>query len=205
MRLAVFGGSRGIGARLLPQAVEREWGVKALARSSTSIPEIPGVQVVQGDVLDPGAVFRTVDGCDAVIVTLGKTKGNPPEVCSKGTAIIVPVMEKLGVRRLIVVTSMGVGESADQVPFFFKLVAKTVLRKQMQDKERQEEIVRQSGLDWTIVRPGGLTDEAASGSYRVGVDPEIRASRISREDVARVLLDQVESREWVHQAPCVTR
>lgn len=204
MRIAVFGGSRGIGAQLLPMAVDREWGCKVLARSATSIPEIPGVQVVEGNVLDPGAVFRTLDGCDAAVIALGKSKNNPVEVCSEGTRIVIEVMKKLGVQRVVAVTSMGVGESADQVPFMFKVIMKTLLKGVMRDKERQEQLLRDSGLEWVIVRPGGLTDTPPTDSYRAGTDTEAVASKISRADVASFMLDQLAADTYLHQCPYIT-
>ncbi|MFW6388065.1 MAG: NAD(P)-dependent oxidoreductase [bacterium] len=204
MRIAVFGGSRGIGAKLLPMAVDREWGCKVLARSAPSIPEIPGVQVIEGNVLDPGAVFRTLDGCDAAVITLGKSRNNPVEVCSEGTRIVTEVMKKLGVRRVVAVTSMGVGDSADQVPFIFKVVMKTVLKKVMLDKERQEQFLRDSGLEWVIVRPGGLTDAPATGNYKAGTDTGTVASKISREDVASFMLDQLAFDTYLHRCPYIT-
>jgi uncharacterized protein YbjT (DUF2867 family) len=90
------------------------------------------------------------------------------------------------------------------VPLAFKLLAQTVLRASMQDKERQEEAVRASGLDWTIVRPGGLTDEPATGVYTVSTGRDVVAGRIARADVADFVLQQLGSVEYVGQAPAVT-
>lgn len=204
MRVAVFGGSRGVGAQVLPQAVDRMWGVKVLSRSASAIPETPGVQVEEGDVLDPGAVFRTLDGCDAAVIALGKAKGTSDTVRSEGTAIITQVMEKLSVPRVVAVSAMGVGDSADQVPFLFKLLAKSVLRKAMYDHEAQEQILRGSNLDWVVVRPAGLTDKPFSGYYQCGVDRSAIAGRVSRADVASFVLDQISDDRFLRQAPYIT-
>ncbi len=204
MRIAVFGGSRGVGKELLPQAVDREWGVKVLARQATTIPEIPGVQVEEGNVLDPGAVFRTLNGCDAAVITLGKTKGNPDYVCSEGTRIILEVMKKFSIMRVVAVTAMGLGNTAEQVPLIFKLAMKTVLKKQMADKALQEQLLFDSDREWVVVRPGGLTDGDATGAYQAGTGSDTVASRVSRADVASFVLDQVQDNTWLRSTPWIT-
>jgi putative NADH-flavin reductase len=110
-------------------------------------------------------------------------------------------MKNHGVSRLLVVTSLGVGDSRDQVPFFFKMLMKTVLKSTIADKEIQEEYVRTSGLDWTIVRPGGLTDGSLSGgNYRVSTGKELVAGQVSRADVAEFLLQQLANPTYRQQA-----
>ncbi|TVQ23977.1 MAG: NAD(P)-dependent oxidoreductase [Spirochaetaceae bacterium] len=204
MRIALFGGTRGVGRQVLERAVEQGFGVKALARSPQSIPETAGVEVVEGNVLDAGAVFRTVTGCDLVVITLGNTKGNPGTVVSSGTDIILQVMRKLGLSRVIAVSSLGVGDSKDCVPSFFKLLMKTVLKKTMSDKERQEELLRASAADWTIIRPGGLFDGERSGTARTGTGLDVVASKVSRADVAELVLQEVENPVYLKQTVWIT-
>jgi uncharacterized protein YbjT (DUF2867 family) len=80
----------------------------------------------------------------------------------------------------------------------------TVLRKPMEDKERQEALVKASDLDWTIVRPGGLTDSPATGNYKSGLDPEIGAGQVSRADVAAFVLKQLTDLTYLHKAPAIS-
>ena len=170
MNIAVFGATGGTGRNFLQQALPAGHRVTTLVRDPTRL-SITHEQLtaIQGDVLDPEKVAKTLAGAEAVVVTLGNTPNNPELVCSMGTQNIVQGMQtEGGAQRLIVVTSLGVGDSADQVPFFFKMLMKTALRGAMADKEKQEAIVRESGLEWIIVRPGGLTDDPATGKYRVG-------------------------------------
>lgn len=205
MKLVIFGATGGTGLEVVKQALAAGHAVTALARSPDKLSlGNPALTVVQGDVLDPSAVERVVAGVDAVICSLGNTANNPDFVVSSGTQVIVDAMQKLAVRRLIVVSSIGVGDSKDQVPFFFKALMKTVLKKAMQDKERQEQIVRASGLDWTIVRPGGLTDGPQTGVYKSGTDPKITAGQVSRADVADFVLKQLTDATYLHKAPAVT-
>ena len=204
MRIALFGGTRGVGRQILERAADHGFGLKVLARSPQVLPEIAGVEVIEGNVLDPGAVFRTVTGCDAVVIALGNTKGNPNDVVSSGTAIILQVMHKLGLTRIVAISSLGVGDSRDSVPWFFKVLMKTVLKKTMVDKERQEELLRSSSTDWTIVRPAGLFDGEYSGAARIGTGTDVVASRVSRADVAEFVLQEVEASAYLRQASWIT-
>ena len=203
--IALFGATGGTGREILQQALARGYTVRALARTPDKLAPAPdGLTIIQGDVLDPTPVAETVAGCDAVVVTLGNTSGNPDFVVSDGTRQILAAMTGQGIRRLLVVTSLGVGDSKDQVPLAFKLLMKAALRKVMEDKERQETLVRASGLDWTIIRPGGLVDGPVTGDYRVGTDKSLKAGRVARADVAAFLLDQLESDKYAGEAVAIT-
>ena len=155
--------------------------------------------------LDAAKAEETLQGADAVVVSLGNTDSNPDYVVSQGTQVIVDAMKRLGQpKRIIIVSSMGVGESKEQVSFTFKMLMTTVLRKPMEDKERQEALVKASDLDWTIVRPGGLIDSPATGSYKSGLDPEIGAGQVSRADVAAFVLKQLTDSTYLHKAPAIS-
>jgi uncharacterized protein YbjT (DUF2867 family) len=95
-----------------------------------------------------------------------------------------------------------VGDSRDQIPLFFKAIIATALRKAFQDKEAQEELVRASDRDWTIIRPGGLTDGPATGTYRAGLDRTI-GGQVARADVAAFALAQLTSTEYLHKTPAI--
>lgn len=204
-RIALFGATGGTGRQIVTQALEAGHIVQALVRDPARLPvQHPHLHLITGNVLDPDAVERTITGADAVIVSLGNTANNPDWIVSEGTKVIVAAMHKLGVRRLIVISSLGVGDSRDQVPTFFKVLMKTALKKPMEDKERQEQIVAASGLDWTIVRPGGLTNGPRTGRYRAGLDRSIVAGQVSRADVAEFVLRQLDDMTYRHKAPAIT-
>lgn len=204
MKIALFGATGGTGRQIIAQATAAGHEIQALVRDPARLPHINGVTVVKGDVLDATAVDDTVRGVDAVIISLGNTAGNPDYVVSRGTAVILDAMQRAGLRRVIAITSIGVGDSKDQVPLFFKALMTTALRKPMEDKEQQETAIMASGLDWIIVRPGGLTDGPATGHYRAGVDKAIRAGQVSRADVAGFVLKQLTDDTYLRQAPAIT-
>lgn len=203
MKMALFGATGGTGRQVLAQGLAQGHEVRALARAPEKLEPAPGLEVIAGDVLDQAAVERCLTGTDAVICVLGSHGGAQP-VEAEGSERIIAGMQRLGIRRLIAVTSMGVGDSRDQVPGFFRVIMQLTLKKIMAAKEVQEQLIRDSGLDWTIVRPGGLTDGPATGRYRSGVDKSIQATRVARADVADFVLRQLLDERYLRQAPAVS-
>ncbi len=205
MKLAVFGATGGTGRQIVEQALGQGYDVAALVRDPAKISILHDhLTLVQGNVLDRDAVDRTVGGADAVFVSLGNTANNPDMVVSQGTAVVMAAMHAADVKRLIVISSLGVGDSKDQIPLFFKAIIATALRKAFQDKEAQEKLVMASGLDWTIIRPGGLTDAPAAGVYRAGLDHTI-GGQIARADVAAFALAQVGSKDYLCKTPAIAQ
>ena len=203
MHIALFGATGGTGRQILSQALAQGHTIAALARDATKLAPSPGLATVQGDVLDPSPVQRCIQGSDTVICALG-SHGRKAPVEARGTERILDGMRDAGVRRLIVVSSLGVGESRRQIPALFRFIMDLTLKSILTAKEEQEALVKASGLDWTIVRPGGLTDGPRTGTYRYGVAPAIRSGRISRADVADFVLKQLTDRHFLHQTPAVT-
>jgi putative NADH-flavin reductase len=200
MRIAIFGASRGVGRAAVDAAVAAGHAVTAFARTAGTLAST-AADVVTGDVLDERAVVAALAGADATIVALGVTPGarstTPEDICSRGTQTIVAALAGTTARRIVIVTSYGVGETRSRTPFLFSIFAKTVLRGIMADKERQERDIRASGLDWTIVQPLGLTDDPASGRPYVSTDGSRRTTRVSRADVAAVCLDAIEHARYI--------
>ena len=182
MKIAVFGATGGTGKQVVQQALAAGDRVTALVRDPAKLAvDSANLTVVTGNVFDAAKVEEPLQNADAVVVSLGNTDSNPDYVVSQGTQVIVDAMKRLGQpKRIVIVSSLGVGESKDQVSFTFKMLMSTVPRKPMEDKERQEALVKASDLDWTIVRPGGLTDSPATGNYKMGLDPEIGAGQVDR-------------------------
>ena len=205
MKIAVFGATGGTGRQFVTQALAAGHQISALVRtpSKLDITE-PGLTVIQGDVLQAADVARTLTGADVVFCTLGSGSGGSDQAVSQGTANIIAAMQAQGLGRLVIISSLGVGDSRDQVPFFFKVLMKTVLRNAMQEKEIQEKAVMESGLAWTIVRPGGLGDGPAKGSYTISMDRVTSGGQVSRGDVAAFALKQFSEETYVGKTPGIT-
>jgi putative NADH-flavin reductase len=203
MNIALFGATGGTGRQVLQQALAQGYEVRALVRDLAKLPGDRHGLAIVGDCLDQRAVNDCVQGTDAVICVLGTHPGGQP-IEAVGTRNILTAMQTAGVRRLIAVTSMGVGDSADQMAFLFRILMKITLKKVMEAKEEQERLIRASDLDWTIVRPGGLTDGPRTGTYSAGVEKSIRARRVSRADVAEFVLKQLTDDRFVRQTPAIS-
>ncbi|NEX22413.1 SDR family oxidoreductase [Thiorhodococcus mannitoliphagus] len=203
MHIALFGATGGTGRQVLAQALEQGHTITALARDPNKLQPHDGLTQIGGDVLDPAAVAKSVEGADAVICVLG-SHGRQEPIEARGTERILAAMQAAGVRRLVVVSSLGVGDSRAQIAWPFRLVMDLMLKTVLEAKAEQEQLVMASGLDWVIVRPGGLTDGPRTSAYRFGVDPTLKSGRIARADVADFVLRQLTDDSFLHQTPAVT-
>ncbi|MGY1739963.1 MULTISPECIES: NAD(P)-dependent oxidoreductase [unclassified Blastococcus] len=194
MRVLVVGATGGSGRAAVRALAAGGHEVTAFARRVSAA--LPGVRAVDGDATAPADVDRAVRGQDAVVVTLGISEsavrvrlrgssGTPGDVRSRGTAEVVRAMRERGVGRLVVQSSYGVGPSRDRLPLSSRLVFAALLRPQIVDHERQEELVRASGLDWTVVQPVYLTDGAEEATC--STDGEVHGWRVSRAALGTVL------------------
>ena len=203
MRVVIFGSTGTIGRQLVEQALADGCYVTAFARNPKSMGMAhERLEVVKGDVLDSVAVERAVRGQDAVLCALGA--GRKGGVRAAGTRNIVRAMEATGVRRLICQTTLGVGDSYGTLNFFWKhLMFGLFLREAFHDHERQEEHIKNSTLEWTIVRPGAFTDGNRTGSYQHGFPGTERglALKISRADVADFMLRQLRDLTYLRATP----
>ena len=211
MKITVIGASRGIGRRVVDYALSRGHGVRAVARSADAMDvTAEGFEPIAGDATDPGLLARAVDGADAVILTLGVPRDlralRATTLFSSVTRALVPVMQEAGVRRLLAVTGFGAGDSYDKLSTPEKITFRLFLGRAYADKALQEDLIRGSGLDWTIARPGILTDNAMTGKYQVLVAPETwRQGVISRGDVAHFLVHAAEDASHIRETPALQR
>jgi len=199
----VIGASKGIGFETVKQALAAGHSVRALSRTKPDIAD-PRLEIISGDAQDRATLENAVAGADVVIQSLGAAlTWQPVTLFSKSTRGLVDAMKAKGIRRLVVVTGMGAGDSRGVGPLiythlFFPLLLKPIY----DDKDVQERIIRDSGLDWTIARPGGLTSGPATGRYQVITDPKSwRGGFISRRDVADFLVRQIEDRSLIGATP----
>src|SRR5690606_23958841 len=162
------------------------------------------VRGVDGDVMDPAVVDALVAGQDAVVVTLGISENTvrvrlrgpartPIDVRSRGTHHIIDAMHRHGVRRLVLLSSYGVGSPKALLPFSSRLVFALLIAPQIADTERQADAVHASGLDWVEVQPVYLTDEDNGSTTFASTTGEIRRMKVSRQQVGRFLAASVES------------
>lgn len=207
MKIIVFGATGKVGARVTRNLLEDGHSVTAFARNPGSLEAAEGLHHIAGDALDPEAVAAAISGQDAVVVTLGAGMNRRSLVRSQGTLNIIEGMHRHGVRRLICQSTLGAHESWDNLDFFWKrIMFGALLRPVFLDHERQEQLVRASGLDWTIVRPSAFDSSPGTGKFREDVAPDERrlALKIPLGDLAGFLVRQVTDRRYLHRAVGIT-
>jgi putative NADH-flavin reductase len=203
MRILIFGATGGTGRQLVQQALERRYEVTAFVRDPARLPlRDPLLRVVQGDVQRAETIQAAVPHHQAVLSALGSISFGPTTLLSAAAQEIVRAMQTHSVKRLLWESALGIGETKGQLgPLYNWLLIPFLLRHAFADKERQEQIVRSSALDWTIVQPAALTNGSRTGAYRAGR----RACagglfpRISRADVAHFMLGELTARAYVRQ------
>lgn len=217
--IAVIGASGLTSTECIYQALKDGHKVVGLTRNSSNVKipagsggadagisySDPNLKIISGDVTKMSDVEKVFeDEIDGVIVALGgKTSDVGETMLTDGTKNVIAAMKDKGVKRLSVVTSIGAGDSENQAPFFFKVLMWTAMKKIFTDKNNQEEATRNSGLEYCIVRPGGLTVDPPTGVINV-IDGE--AGSIPRADVAQFCLDSVlvDDFPYIGKAPCIS-
>lgn len=203
MKLIIFGSTGSIGRQLVRQGLEQGHLVTAFTRDPSKLDiRHDNLKGVRGDAMDLPSVEKAVQGQDAVLCSLGA--GAKGTVRARGTKNIIRAMEKAGVRRFVCQSSLGVGDSWGNLNLFWKYVMfRGFLRQAYADHVSQEDHVRQSDLDWTIVRPAAFTDGNLTGEYRHGFSGNDKTTKlkISRDDVADFMLKQLTHEEYLRKTP----
>jgi putative NADH-flavin reductase len=210
MRIAVIGASHGIGAELVKQAGAAGHQVVAVSRSMNPEPA-SDLLPVKGSILDPGIAERAVRGADAVawclgVKTLGPAALRTVTVFSEGIQRTIEAMKAAGVSRLVAITGIGAGESRGHGGFLYDRIGlPLIVGAVYADKDRQEAILKASGLEWTIIRPTLLTNGPRTGRYRVLTDlTGVHGGRISRADCADCLMRAIVEHQWSRIAILIT-
>ena len=204
MNVLVFGASGKTGREVVRQALARGFNVTAFVRDTARLPLAhANLRLVTGQITDPKAVARAVEGHTGVISTLGvglPLRHDP--IVIEGVRTIVRASEYASVERLLYMSFIGVSESRDAAGFLLKQLASTVLRHEVADHEVKEAAIAESFVDWTIVRAPKLTNGRLTASYRVGEDIEARSPlpMMSRADVADFMLRQLSDQSFIRKA-----
>ena len=205
-RILVVGATGRTGRHLISQALDRGFAVTAFARDPSSIElRHPRLTIAKGDVLDKVSVDAAMPGHDAVVSALGHRRyWSLRRTHSEGTRNILRAMQRHGVRRLVCLTSLGIGDSAGRLGMPYNLfVIPLVLPIYFWDKARQERVIAASDIEWIIVRPGSLTNGVKRERVNTGakVGSYLWTVRVSRANVADFMLNQLTSDIYLRSAP----
>jgi len=206
MKLIVFGASGKTGNEIVKLALAQGHKVTAFVRDPSSmVLKNNNLDYFTGDVFDLASVERAIKGHDAVVCALGA--GNDLKkttVRTTGTINIIKSMKKNKVKRLMVMSAMGVGNSWDSLSLLNKIYFATLLKSSREDHESQETAVIESGLEWTIIRPSGLIDTPRTGVYKAGENITAVTSKIARADIADLILKELKQNVLIGKAVTIT-
>jgi putative NADH-flavin reductase len=202
MHLAVFGSTGPTGRVLVSQAVDQGHDVTAVARDPAALDlSGPRLQVVRADVLDRTSLDGVLDGVDAVLSAIGTHGRQPTTVYSVGAANIRDAMHHAGVHRFVCISALPVTprtELASAERWIVTPLLSMFFGEMYADMTRMEQMLRDSDLDFTIMRPPQLTNRRATGTYRTAINRHLtRARRISRADLAAEMLNVIQQEETV--------
>ena len=196
MNITIIGASAGIGLEAVKRGLDRNHSITTLSRSDIEIEEKKWLKVVLGDATNKADLLSSIQNADAIIVTLGTSKNmNATTLFSDFAQLMVEIQKENKIDiPFIFVTGFGAGESKNYVPWLVKMFLKYFLKDVYADKTKMEEIITNSDLKWTVVRPGRLLDNELTEKYRVEnkLFKGINIGGINRADVADFLIKQAE-------------
>ncbi|MBL7786141.1 MAG: NAD(P)H-binding protein [Chitinophagales bacterium] len=212
MKVVIFGATGLSGKAILAEALSKNHQVTILVRNAQAVTfKDKNLKVIEGSVLDKNTVNAVLKNQDAVIQSLGvggKGDGKPTTFVSDANKIIMEEMEKTNVKRLIAMSNIGAGNSLAFTPWIFRKLVLPYFMKWLQvivdDKNRMEPMIMNSNLDWTIVRSAGMVDKPAKGKVNDTLIGEGLKLTITLADLAKFMVDQIEDKKYIKQAPSIS-
>lgn len=209
MNVVIFGATGGTGRELVKQSLAKSYIVTAFVRDLAKL-DIRSVNLkaAVGNATDYSAVARAIKNQDAVLCALGASNSlkHAPALI-EGVRNIVRAMKQNKLKRLVYLSVLGVGESRQQLSLFVRyIVVPLILSKVVADHEAKENIIKQSDLDWTIVRPPRLTNGRHTGTYRHGEHIKANSiipASISRADVTEFMISQLTDDCYLRKMPAI--
>ncbi len=200
MKIVIFGATGGVGKLLVEQCLAAEHTVTALARKPEALQAFADrITIVQGNLVDLSSIEEAVKGQDVVLSTFGVSRPTGSDIYPKGITNIILAMKKQGVQRIVCLTSAAV-EDSPELPFFYRRILKPLFVQKLYASMKQLEILlTQSGLDWTIVGPGRFTNGPHTGVYRTEETIPKGGTKISRADVADLVLKEAKDTQYIHK------
>ena len=210
-RVLIVGASRGIGLNTLQRALATNYDVTAFSRSAEKIDiQHSKLKKMSGNAQDLNDLRQALVNVDVVIQTLGVPNSalitsSPIFLFSESTRLLIQAMHEAGLTRLVAITGFGAGDSRKSMSCFERIPFHLMLGRAYDDKDRQEALIKDSNLAWTIVRPTILTNGPALKAYRILETPESwHNGLISRQSVADFLVRQIEDQSFIRKSVVLT-
>lgn len=204
MKILIFGATGKTGMEVVKQALKQGDEVRAFVRNPQKMTmKDTGLSVSQGDVTDSAAVMQAVEGVGSIVVALGASADMQADiVMAEGTTNIIAAMKQHGVKRVVIQSSYPMSGYEDGMAFLKQVGMGdeqiSMMQPVLDDKKKQIELTRNSGLEFVVVKPMMLTDEAGTGKYRVAENLEVKpGDKIPRADVADFMLKALINSQFV--------
>lgn len=216
MRILILGATGRTGRILLKEALNRGHKVSVLVGHKSSLKNAPKlVEVHEGTPLNKYTLAEAMQGCDAILsaLNISRVSDNPwaklrtsKDFLSSSMQKILDLAKEQHINRVIITTAWGVSETKKDIPFWFRwLINYSNIRYPYLDHERQEEMLKQSSINWTIVRPVGLTDSEKEKEIQVSLNNSPKPFlMISRKNVAFFMLDVLQNDLYNRQCPVIS-
>jgi putative NADH-flavin reductase len=202
INVVVLGAAGRTGRLIVAEALHSGHQVTAAVRNPASVPAAPALRVERADVRDAESLRAVIQGHDAVVSAIGASGRKADNLYSEGARATVSAMQAAGVKRLLAITSVGVRHDDPHHAWWYRGLIRPIGADLYADMARMEHIVRDSALDWTFVRPTYLQDREPTGSYRAVDNSTPQGGwRITRTDVARFIVEELDAHRWSRQAP----
>ncbi len=200
LHIAVMGANGGIGRQTVREALNAGHHVTAILRTPSKLILLhPNLKIVKGNIMNPETLETPLENIDVVISAIGKSSFKPTELYSDGNKNLMSAMQKMGVKRAFFISASGLDVNPTHsflVRFATKYILQKLLRNMYADIRIMEKNVKESGLNWTIMRPPRLTDGPVTGAYRVSINNILNNSlSISRADVADFMIKNIRNEE----------
>jgi putative NADH-flavin reductase len=210
MKITILGSTGFVGKVLIKKAIAAGYQVKTLARNPDKLEEIKDkIEIIKGSVFEPLEIDAAIEGAEVVLSTIGPPTSKPcdPYQYEKAMKDIVRVMDKHGIKRYIHLGGAGHRGGENETWNFsrkFLRLFLTLFGKQiLVAKHLEWEVLKSSDLDWTLIRPPRIANEAASGSISVD-EKNLKNLKVSVEDLTDFILQQISSKEWIRKAPLIS-
>jgi len=205
IKVTVFGATGRTGRSIISLALTQGMEVTAYARQAAALAQWEGrIKVVTGTLDDADGIARAVEGADAVAIAFGPRKGGPQVFCANATQLVIAAMKAKKVRRLVCITGALIGEQYPSRGLFYRAMRRLLVRKVphlMLDRDGQETIVMNSGLDWTVFKPPRLMNGAERPGTQIGPDLVIGpAARTTVVSLATAILGELLASQFIRKA-----
>ena len=209
MKILLLGATGRTGKHIIEEAVKRGHKISAIARNPEKLKDFT-IDITQGSPYDYETVENAITGCEAVINTLNVSRKSdnpwaplaaPKDMISKSASNAIKAMGKIGIKRFVALSTLGAGRSWKNIPFILKLiVSASNLKYAFRDHGKQEELLENSSVDYTICRAPMLSDkrnDRGTVSTREGTPPASRV--LDRNSAAEFFLDIIENNEHIRE------